>query len=272
MMKNILILLLFITCTNSALTKSILDGLEKSYQSNKHNDLKEYLDGLRDQSTKKIQYRSQNLINREICSDYFESKYELEQSTLKEGTTGSYSVDRFTIRLIHLKNKILYYRIEEIKHEKNLIDKWVKVPHLVKEKRNTRAYENLEKTYLTIYPDSLNFEDLFVNNIAYGSNCGIGGQDPEYRKKLNLLIEKKDKKTLLKWLSCATTELQLYAIEGILDLSRKGIRFKDDSYDLIKRISKKKGDVYTCSGCTHWNRPIHETVKAIFVMYGFRDT
>jgi hypothetical protein len=104
---------------------------------------------------------------------------------------------------------------------------------------------------------------------VFGSNCGIGGQDPKYREELNVLIENKDKKALLKWLSSATAELQLYAIDGILALSKKGVRFKAETYELIKFISQKEGNVYTCSGCIHWDRPIKEIVKNIFVKYDF---
>ncbi len=268
-MKKILFLFFLLLIGTFVQAHPILDGLEKSYQSKKHSHLMTYLEGLRDQSTDDVEYGYSTKIHREIVAGYIESKYEIKQSTLNKGIGRSWIVDRFKISIINLENKIVFYRIDEVKYLENLIGNMVQTPILIKQSKVIERYQYFEKSFLNTYGAPLNFDDLFVDNIVYGSICGFGGQDPKYREELNLFIEKKDKIALLKWLSSATTELQIYAIDGILSLSKKGVRFKAETYETIKLISQKEGDVYTCSGCTHWNRPIKEIVRTIFVKYDF---
>jgi hypothetical protein len=268
-MKKILVIFFLLLSASFVKAHPILKGLEKSFESQKYADLQTYLDGLQDQSTVEIEYQYSTAIYREVVTGYFESKYEIEQRTLNEGSDRSWSVDRFFISVIHKGNAIIIYRIYENFQTKNLVDEWIQTPKLIKELKDSAQIKYFENAFVNMYGAPLNFDDLFVDDIVYGSNCGFGGGDPKYRQELNLIIQKKDKKTLLKWLTSATAEVQLYAIDGILELSTKGLRFKADTYDLIKIISQKEGDVYTCSGCIHWNRPIQETAKAIFVKHDF---
>jgi len=80
---------------------------------------------------------------------------------------------------------------------------------------------------------------------------------------MNQLVESKDTKTMIKWLKSTTIEIQLYAIDGILELKKAGLKFDRAVIDLIDIIANKEGSAYTCSGCTHWNQPISEIVERI---------
>lgn len=249
----------------------ILNSLEKSYQSKKYSDLTNYLDGLRDNSTKDLHYSSMNIIDREIIDGYYEFKVEIEQNTRDETNTNISSVDRYFVSILRFENKIIHYRIEEKIYEQNLSEKWIEKFKLIKEKTDSSAYSDLENSYLEIYGAKLRFGDIFVDNVLYGSHCGFGGQDPVYREQLNYFIQNKAKKDLQNWLVSATPELQLYAIDGILTLSKKGVRFKDETYALIEVIANKEGNVNTCSGCTHWKTTIKSEVEILLKKHDLSD-
>ena len=270
-MPKYFISLLFLLCSVFAEAHPILDGLETSYQSKKYSDLSDYIDGLLEQSTKKNIFSFKSIIDREITSGYHEFKIEISQSVADEEATGVYNVDYYFVSIIRLKNTIIHYSIEEKIYEQDSTGKWKKKYQLVKADIDSIGYHNLENTYFDIYNSALNFDELFTDSILYGSRCGIGGQNPEYREKLNLIIRNKDKKELKKWLVNATAELQLYAIDGILTLSKKGVRFKNDTYELIGIIIKKEGYVNTCSGCIRMKRTIKDEVSLLFEKHGLSE-
>lgn len=118
-------------------------------------------------------------------------------------------------------------------------------------------------TYLYTYRIDLHFEELFEEEIVYGTRCGFAGSEPRYREKVNQLIASQDTFTLIQWLKSATVEIQLYAIDGILTLKKQDVYFEPWVLQLIETIGKKQGTAYTCSGCNHWNQPISEIVEQI---------
>ncbi|MFT5819353.1 MAG: hypothetical protein ACI8ZM_000576 [Crocinitomix sp.] len=270
MAKN-LIFILFLFCSFYLQAHPILDGLEKSYQSRKYSDLTTYLDGLLDNFSKEITYKSRIDIDREIIDCYYEFKIEIEQNTAHKENAGTYSVDRYIVRIIRLHNTIIHFQIEEKIYVQKGPNEWVQEFKLIKEKADSVSYQKLETSYFVVYNSDLNFADLFEDKIVYGSHCGYAGQDPIYREQLNLYIQKRDKKELQKWLVSATAELQLYAIDGILNLSKKGIRFKDKTYALIEIIANKEGTVNSCAGCTHWNTTIKSEVENLLKKHGLLD-
>ncbi len=267
-MLKYFISLLFLLCSPFLEAHPILEGLETSYQSKKYSDLSTYLDGLLDQSTNKNIFKTQRMIEREIIPGYHEYKAEISQSTADKEVAGVYDVDYYYVSIIRFENTIIHYCIEEKVYVKNSSEKWVKMYQLVRANIDSSAYRVLENSYFNTYNSALNFNELFTDSILYGSHCGIGGQDPEYREKLNLLIKNKDKKELKKWLVSATAEKQLYAIDGILTLSKKGVRFTNDIYELIGIIIKKEGYVNTCSGCIHMKHTIKDEVSLLFDKHG----
>ena len=213
-------------------------------------------------STEKITYNWQTELERELINDFFEQIIEFNKEVQDEENSAIHTVYTHKIKLIKKKDgKVSYYKIIKLKNVKSNGD-WVPTEIVLKENSNN-SLKQMEIDFKKTYSHPLDYNGLFETDIVYGSHCGVVGMEPEYRIKMNQLVESKDTTTLIKWLKSTTVEIQLYAIDGILTLKNAGLYFDKSVLDLIDLIEKKEGEAYTCSGCNHWNQPINETIERI---------
>lgn len=220
------------------------------------------LNDFRTYSTDKIKYNWTTELERELINGFFEQIIEFTKEVQEEDNADIYTIYTYRIKLIKKKEgKIAYYKVINVKNVKSN-GKWVPTEIVLKEDSNN-TFEQLKIDFKNAYFQPLNLEGLFETEIVYGNHCGIDGMEPEYRARMNKLVESKDVKTLNRWLRSTTVEIQLYAIEGILTLKNEGVYFDKPVFDLIELIEKKEGTAYICSGCSYWNQPIKEIIERI---------
>lgn len=123
------------------------------------------------------------------------------------------------------------------------------------------SMKDLKKTFRKIFESDLNESELFVTDYIYGNACGVGAMYSNERMQLNNFVDRKDKKSILKWLNSTNTEKQIYAVEGILKLKKIGIDLSKTELERIKYITHKKGTIRVCSGCMYSSKEISEVVK-----------
>lgn len=250
-----------ITPDNIELTKEE----EKIYSFCKNLNYKKIEKGfnkLQSRSSNELMYIWQTDLEREIINDFFEQIIEFRVEIQDEENPAVYSVYTNKISLIKTKDgRIAFYKINRLENVK-INEEWQK-QDVVLQKDSSNLLRKLQSDFKNTYDQKLDFDELFETEIVYGSHCGIAGMEPEYRVKMNKLVESKDTTTLIKWLKSATIEIQLYAIDGILNLKKSGLKFDKSILELIELIENKEGEAYTCSGCTHWNRPINEIIERI---------
>ena len=97
----------------------------------------------------------------------------------------------------------------------------------------------------------------------YGDFCGLGGLKLPHKKELEKFISNNDKESITKLLKSGTVELQLFGIEGVCKLERKGIKFNESIYRIIDLIKNKNGCAIVCLGCTINNVKINDIVTGI---------
>ncbi|AFM04730.1 hypothetical protein Fleli_2358 [Bernardetia litoralis DSM 6794] len=217
---------------------------------------------LQNKTTNKRKYVWQTDLEREIINDFFEQIIEFRVEIQEEENPAVYSVYTNKISLIKTKDgRIAFYKINRLENVK-INEEW-REQNVVLQKDSSSLLKKLQADFKKTYDRKLDFDELFETQIVYGSHCGFAGMEPKYRIKMNKLVELKDSTTLIKWLKSATIEIQLYAIDGILNLKKNGLKFDTSTLELIELIENKEGEAYTCSGCTHWNRPINEIIEKI---------
>jgi len=260
-MKKIVYILSLIFLTTELLAQEG-EKLSEYCQNFNYQAIETGLNDFQEKSTEKVRYKWHTELEREIVNDYFEQIIEFKKEIQNPENTAIYSIYTHKIKLIKKKEgDIAYYKVINLKNVKSN-GEWVPTEIVLKENSNNKL-ELVRTDYKNTYSQSLNFDELFETEIVYGNHCGFAGMEPEYRVKMNELIESKDTVTLVQWLKSATIEIQLYAIDGILTLKQEGVEFNKQVLDLIDLIEKKEGTAYTCSGCIHWNQPINETIKRI---------
>jgi len=260
-MQRIVYILLLIFSTTGLFAQEG-EKLSSFCQNFNYQEIESGLNDFQKKTTEKIKYKWHTELERELTDDFFEQIIEFKKEVQDEENPAVHTIYTHKIKFIRKQDgKVLYYKVVQIKNVKSN-GKWIPSEIVLHEDSNNEL-EQLKTDFQKIYNAPINFDALFKTEIVYGSECGFGGKEPEYRIKMNELVKSKDTKTLINWLKSATVEIQLYAIEGILTLKKAGVNFDKNILDLIDIISKKEGSAYTCSGCIHLNQPISETVERI---------
>ena len=266
-MKRIsyLLLLLFILCSNGLFAQEG-ETLSEFCQGFSYQAIETGLNDLQKKSTAKVKYKWQTKLQRELINDFFEQIIELNKEVQDPENSSIYTVYTHKIKLIKKKEgEVTYYKVIELKNVKSK-GEWGPTEIVLKEDSN-KTFQQLKTDFKNAYFQPLNFDELFATDIVYGDYCGYAGMEPEFRVKMNQLVESKDTATLIAWLQSATIEVQLYAIDGILSLKQSGVEFDKTVLDLIELIGRKEGTAYTCSGCIHWKESIHQTIEKIKKVY-----
>jgi hypothetical protein len=260
-MKRIIYILSLIIWSNGLFAQEG-EKLSEFCQGFNYQTIENGLNDLQKKSTEKVKYKWNTELQREIINDFFEQIIVFKKDVQDPENSAIHTIYTHKIKLIKKKEgDVAYYKVIKLKNIKSN-GEWVPTEIVLKEDSNS-AFQQIKTDFKKVYSQPLNFEELFVTDIVYGSHCGFAGMEPEYRIKMNALVESKDTKTLIRWLNSTTVEIQLYAIDGILSLKASGKEFDQKVLDLIELIEKKEGTAYTCSGCIHWNQPINETIERI---------
>ena len=247
-MKGLFSILLLFLANSTSFSLNVPLRIEDACKKFNHTELIDTLNSLVALSTEEVKYEWLTSLEREIVNGFFEQVFEITKLVRDSENHAIHTVYTYTVELIYRSGTIRYYRISPKDNSKG---------------EGKNGLEALFSSYLQVYSIRLHLHDLFETEIVFGNHCGSYASKPVYREEMETLIEKEDLSGLINWLKSPKTELQLYAIEGLLKLQKNGVTISTEILDLIEIVSNKEGNVYTCSGCIHWNRPISETVSNI---------
>jgi hypothetical protein len=198
--------------------------------------------------------------DRELVNGFREMVFQVERSVPKANNRFISTVYTFRLNLLVTDSDFVFYDFSE---EKGRIIKGKTVtsyPTIIKYK-NDSLYNLLKAEFNKSYNSNLNVSELFIEPPVYGTLCGRTATPPAERTKINNLVKTKNKAELLKWLKSTITEKQIYAIDGLYQLKRQGMKFSAEELKCIKNVLNKKGYAYTCSGCIYGQECIAELVK-----------
>jgi hypothetical protein len=191
--------------------------------------------------------------SREIVGKYQEGVIEFNHYE-SSGSRPGRPYRTYRVFVLTAGKRIFYYRLFELGDR------------TISEYKDSQEYNNFQSTFKQVYNTPLSESDLFATSIVYGAGCGIAGVDPEYKMLLDTLIVNRRVDVLRKWLTSADAEKQLYAIRGYRVLTRLGHELTREEARVLTMVRKKKGNVYTCSGCAYWASPFQQEVSKIETM------
>jgi hypothetical protein len=197
---------------------------------------------------------------RDLTTDFQEGVFIFEKSVPNKNNPAISSVYSFSVNLITTKTTIVYYKLSEKKNKKVGTD-WKSYYELIDNFKDDKAFEKVKSTFKSTFQSDLNENELFVTDFVYGSHCGFAGVNPKGRQQIDNWVAEKNKAELLKWLKSANTEKQVYAVDGLLQLKKSGIKLTDKEKKIIKFICSKNGTLYVCSGCMYNPQDIGSVTK-----------
>lgn len=245
---------LFLTST---LPAQIQDEVSKQLAAKDFVTFKKYADSL---------VRLEHRINayweflRDVTADIQEGVFTFEQTAADKDNPAISRVYTFRVNLLTTKTTIIYYKLseEKIKKEEGGLVSYYKP---IEKFKNDSAYTIFKKSFKETYQADLNEKDLFLTGFVYGTNCGIAGTRTAGRAQMDEWVEAKNKVEIVKWLKSANTEKQLYAVDGLRELEKAGIKLTEEEKRIVDFVCNKNGTVYVCSGCIHSRQDIQEMIN-----------
>lgn len=200
-------------------------------------------------------------LKRDLTPNFQEGIVDIEESFPDKSRPGVSTVYGYRINLIATDSEIIYYDFAEKSH---------KTPHwdnfeleVIDSFRNSNMIDSLKTSFQKIFKTTLDNKELFVDKNVFGYRCYIDASKPVMREQLDTLVKERNMKVLNSWLRSPNAEKQVYAIDGLLQLKRKGVKLTKDMLQLMEIIKRKKGYIQICIGCIQTNGDINFMVKEI---------
>ena len=197
-------------------------------------------------------------IDYEIINDFHAQLFNITNTTTNQ---------TYRLRIIKKDNQLVYYEID--KGTNNQKEIWIR-QSLIITNCGTSLYAELNTKYESIYgikiDPTLIFNTDFLYYVpikGYAFNCPFH----EKRTILTKAVDNTDTTQLLNWLNSGNVPLQLYAIEGIFQLTEKGVSFPPKTWNWIQFIQKKEGKVRMATGCGSKQVSIEALVQQIKAKY-----
>lgn len=196
---------------------------------------------------------------RDLTQRHQECIFYFGESSANTQQSPSLVTNRFKLNLIHNGKEIIFYELSEIQY-KNAQKSYVRLHQY----KNEIYYGNFKWAYHELYGADVDENDLFLEDIVYGENCGIAGTNPKEKDSIDAFVAKKDTASLLKWLQSPNSEKQVYAVNGFYELRKAGRMLTEQEEKIIAFIIHKKGEIHTCSGCMHDSNEIKYITRRFF--------
>lgn len=200
-------------------------------------------------------------LKRDLTEIFQECVVDIDESFPSEGEPNIRTVQRYRINVLATSKEIIYYDFAEKESNGPGWDDFTL--NITDSFRNEILFTDLKRDFIQTYGDSISQQELFNNSNVYGSACSIIGQKPEMREQNDAIVANKDIQLLTKWLKSANTERQVYGIDGLYQLKKKGYKLTEEQLRLINIIKNKKGSLNTCHGCIYSSDKISNIVKFI---------
>lgn len=201
------------------------------------------------------------LINYEIIDNFQAQLFEIKTTIITAKNQSE--ILTYHLNIIKKDTEILYYEIEKGSYNSDEI--WT-IKRLIIKNCGGSLFKDLSKKYTAIYNIHIEPAQIFNTDILYYRpkkrstfNCSFH----KHRAVFVTLIEKQDTIQLLNWLKSSNIPSQLYAIEGIFELTEKGVIFPPNTWKWIEIVQQKEGVILLASGCEAEKFPIDILVREI---------
>ena len=185
---------------------------------------------------------------RELTEGFQEGIYILEYSVPDVPNSGISTVYSFRVNIITTDSLIIFYDLAEEKNKK-VNNEWLPYYNSIATFTNDSMFSVLESKFIKTYGAPLNRNELFIDSIVIGHNCGMAGQDPTEEIQINKWASENNRIEIMKWLKSTNTEKQIYALEGFYKLKEKGVLLTEIEMKTVKNVMQKKGTALHCAGC-----------------------
>jgi hypothetical protein len=196
---------------------------------------------------------------REITEGYQEAMfYVIKAYQVNKGVSIAVNLK---IRILTHSDRIIYFYLEskEMKDFPNSLETTSDTTYSFVDKVNMR---DLKKRFELEYKSSLNENDLFIDTIAVGTNCGrYPGSTIKQHEQMQKWVQANDTSSLFTWLQSANAEKQVFAVKGLYYLSLSGTMISDEKKAIARRVRQKKGTIYTCIPCDTSERLISKELE-----------
>jgi hypothetical protein len=206
-------------------------------------------------------------LKRDITPTFQECVIDAEKSFPSEAGSNISRVLRYRINVLATAKEIIYYDFAEKKSNGPTWDDFTL--NVTDSFRNDILLAGLRRDFFNTYNDSINQQELFNDSNVYGSACSIVGQKPEMREVNDVLVENKDVQLLTRWLRSTNAEKQVYGVDGLYQLKKKGYKLTAEQLRLIDIIKNKKGNLNICRGCIYSSAKISSIVRSILAGHPF---
>ncbi|WP_338811915.1 hypothetical protein V9L05_10910 [Bernardetia sp. Wsw4-3y2] len=256
-MNKLLLTLLVGLISTSSLLAQVQNDVKKILASKDFIAFKKYADNL---SNKEKRISSHWECLRDLTNEFQEGVFIFEKSVPDKDNPSSFSVYRFRVKLVTTDKNIAYYELSEKKYKK-VGNEWENYFEILEKFKNDKAFDKLKISFKSIYQTDINENELFIIDFVYGKHCGFAGINPTGREQIEEWITAKNKTELLKWLTSTNTEKQVYAVDGLFQLNKMGVRLTDKEVKIINFICHKNGTIYICGGCMYSRQDIKSVTE-----------
>jgi hypothetical protein len=238
-------------------TEDVVKQIEMLLKTRNYKNLKNYID-----EAAKTNFQIRWDINRTIIKDYREGVISITEYIPTNEADVS-NVNNYVVEFLASKENIFYYRFAK-KNLKDLGEKSNKNFDQVLSRLTEEAeYARFEKSFQTLYNDTINHSDLFLTSIVYGSHCGIIGAQPGHAEYMDSIMEVKNLDVVRQWLKSPNAEKQLYAFRAFRILAHEGYTLTDQEAALLKILRQKDASISSCSGCLFMDRGFKNSISEI---------
>ncbi|MCF8277310.1 MAG: hypothetical protein K9J17_11300 [Flavobacteriales bacterium] len=88
-------------------------------------------------------------------------------------------------------------------------------------------------------------------DVAYGSHCGMIGEEPDLRGSIERLIEYGNLDLVEEWLTDTLLEKRAYAAEAFVRLQKKGAVLTENQIVQVRNVLNSEEVIWTCNGCVY---------------------
>lgn len=261
MNRKYLAILLTVLLWTGNVRAQIQDDVLAALESRNFTAFKEFSDSL---SNREKGIRSYWELLRDLTPDFREGVFIVEKTVPDEHNPNISSTSLFRVKILAGKTQIVFYELSEQKYRK-VADQWESVDETIAGFEDTLLIEELNYSFRALFRADLDEKDLFSNELVYGEHCGFAGTYPEGRYEIMQFVKSGNKEELLKWLRSANSEKQVYAVDGLYQLCKKGAKLTEEELRMIAFVMHKNGRIQVCHGCIHSK----DDIKVILAKFNF---
>lgn len=196
---------------------------------------------------------------REIVGDFSEALFYLIKRYPVNRVL--YNQSKSRVRVLTKGDIIIYYYFEQ-KHFDKLSEITKEVIDTIYQYSNEDEIAKMNVSFQKSFLTALNTNDLFIDTIYYGQNCGHGppGMLTDESVIINNWVKTVDTTNLKNWLQSANVERQVYAVYGFYTFLFKGVQLNENVKQMIASVRKKKGKMNICSICDSGQGEISDVI------------